>query len=190
MPAFRRRVWFNCLWEASRRDRFGSPRALGFCSRVGGPFAWSAGLGESRVVRENGVLPSSRESFALSNDYPRLAAVLSSFARGSRRLRRLIITKGAERLSNDDARSLACGAYFAGVRRARGRLRRPRNPWSFERAEVSRDVVRTRSVLTASGRSRTNERRRRRLSNYGFAATRSAPSSPTRTNCCRSSSRN
>ena len=51
------------------------------------------GLSESRVVRENGVLPSSRESFALSNDYPRLAALLVvPFGHSCR-------SKGAERLS-------------------------------------------------------------------------------------------
>ena len=143
-------------------------RSLVICSRAGGPFAGSWDLWSHAHCGTFGP--------ACSKNAPRFCH----------------ITKGAKRLSNDGARSLAYGAYFARARRARGRRSRPRNPWSFERAKISRDAVRTRSVLTASGIGgpALTERRRRRLSNHGEAATRPAPSSPTRTGFRRSSSRN
>ena len=78
------------------------------------------------------------------------------------------------------ARCTRSRAYVARRRQAGGRLRRPPITWSLKRPEVSRDAVRTRSVLTASGIGgpALNERRLRRRSNYGSAATRSAPFSP------------
>ena len=78
------------------------------------------------------------------------------------------------------ARCTRSHAYVARRRRARGRRSRPPLTWSLERPSVSRDVIRTRSVLTASGIGgpALNERRWRRLSNYGSAATRAAPFSP------------
>jgi hypothetical protein len=58
--------------------RLESPWALGFCSRPADPLAWSEGSPIPRGSEGVKRLLSSRNGFAVSNDYPRLAAVLAS----------------------------------------------------------------------------------------------------------------
>ena len=91
------------------------------------------------MVRENSVVPSSRESEALSNDYPRLVARARSLCSLTCLRRHRIATELAP-----CSRSLAVLAHGnAGVRRAGGRRSRPPITWSFERPEVPRGERKT-----------------------------------------------
>jgi hypothetical protein len=58
--------------------RLESPWALGFCSRPADSLAWSEGSPIPRGSKGAKRLLSSRNGEAVSNDYPRLAAVLAS----------------------------------------------------------------------------------------------------------------
>ena len=153
--------------QKSGIERFESPLPLGFCSRAGGPLAWSVGPLVSR--------------------YPRLAA------RGSRRLRRLVITRelsSLERLhslvvqESEALLSLREICDFPLAAKTRSVFATSRKYSIFEQFH---SVV---PVLTSPGfyerlASLTFRASIRSLALAHENAERSAPSSPTRGGLCR-----